>query len=339
MLKTLKITSIVAAIVCAVLVILIVGFGLKGDPKIEKILALPSIIQELKKIPVKTVTSDLLSPVVKEAKAFALRIDPPPPPKKPAPEKKEPTERPVAKKPEIREPKVSVSTGGKIQLIATCRYENNPRNSLALLDLPAKGQQWFRVGDKVEHLVVEEVNDGSVVFTQGGTQSSVLMKEVPSRIRSLIPGEGGERPVAGATNTTISGLGVGNAYISPEGGNRKAPSYVSPNRGAKPVGSAVYNPAGRTATRKPRTYAPPSLSRSRKMPPKQTIEQRKAVLDDNISDIRQIIKQPTSVKGPDAKAEQEALAKLLELLQNERQNADSDSKKDVTESDKKKEVE
>ena len=79
MIKTLKITTLVAAVLCVVLVVTVTAFGLKGDPEIEKFLDSPSIIEELKKVLGQAeATTDQVSPLVKQAQAFALRIDPPP---------------------------------------------------------------------------------------------------------------------------------------------------------------------------------------------------------------------------------------------------------------------
>lgn len=343
MVKTLKITSIVAAVICVVLVVLIVGFGLKGDPKIEKILGSPSIIQEIKKLLGKTpATSDLVSPLVKEAKEFANRIDPPPPPvnKQMATTKKTGSQTATKRNPAIPTPKGTTTPKGKFELIATCRYEDDPRKSLALINLPAKGNQWFRVGENVEHLVIKDILDGSIVFIQNGKESSVLMKQVPTTIRSLLAGDGGIETTQTGSFGPARGperdLGVGNAYRVPQGGTRKARTYIPPGS-KRNTGSAVFKPSGSTATRKPRSYVPPSASRSRKAPPKPTVQQRKEVLDDNITDIRLIMKNPNpSASEKELKEEQEALSRLLKLLENERQEAENPPKKDVEESDKNK---
>lgn len=325
MIKTLKITSIIAAIICAVLVVLIVGFGLKGDPKIEKFLASPSIIQELKKVLGKTpAESDLVSPLVKEARAFALRIDPPPPPvAKPLPPRTPAGQAQVTKKPAIPQPKAPIAPSGKFELIATCRYEEDPRKSLALINLPAKGNQWFRVGENVEHLVIDEINDGSIVFTQnGGNQSSVLMKQIPTKIRSLLASDAG----IGTTQTGAFG---------------PASTIETDNRSPLPAGyntspTAPSQPSGTTATRQPRTYIPQTTSRTRRIPPQPTAQQRKEALDKNIVDLKQIMKDPSpSASKEDAKKEQESLAKLLELLQKERQETENAPKEDIEKSENK----
>lgn len=71
MIKTLKITTLAAAVLCVVLVVTVTAFGLKGDPEIDEFLDSPSIIEELKKVLGQTnVPADQISPLVKQAQGF-----------------------------------------------------------------------------------------------------------------------------------------------------------------------------------------------------------------------------------------------------------------------------
>jgi hypothetical protein len=73
-------------------------------------------------------------------------------------------------------------------------------------------------------------------------------------------------------------------------------------------------------------YVPPS--RTRKPSIKKTLEQRKASLDENIGDIKKIMgSQDPKTADKQATEEQDALKKLLELLQNERKESDVEEKK------------
>ena len=54
-----------------------------------------------------------------------------------------------AKGPSTPRPKAPVTA--KFKLVATCRYEDQPEKSLALLNMSAKGLKWFRQGEKVGH--------------------------------------------------------------------------------------------------------------------------------------------------------------------------------------------
>ena len=84
MIKTLKITSIAAVVIAAGVVIGLPVFGLKADTEKEKLIQSLSAADQFRE---KNITAsdkgDKISPLVKQAKEFALRINPPPPPKPP----------------------------------------------------------------------------------------------------------------------------------------------------------------------------------------------------------------------------------------------------------------
>jgi hypothetical protein len=321
MVKTLKITTFAAAVVCLVLIISVATFGLKGDPEIEKMLAAPSVLEGLREVLAKApAAADQVSPLVLQAKGFALRINPPPPPPPPTPPTpavtpvvaRGPAEAPIPPK------KIEVQSTGKFDVIATCRYDDDPGKSMALLNLPGKGLKWFRVGENVEHLVLAGVNDGSVVMSQAAGSESILeMKQEKSAIRSLLASD--DQPLP--TTTLVPGELW--ERPPPPFDVKKGSAYVPP----KPEATRTYSPTtGRPipgVSRTPGVYVPPT--RTRTPPPEPTVAQRKAVLDDNISDIKKIMTASPGEGGEQAKEEQEALMKLLQLLETERKAAESEA--------------
>ncbi len=65
MITTLKITTVLAALICVSLVGFVGAFGLKGDPDIEKFIAAPSFVDGLKNSNSSTIAdSDEMSPLV-----------------------------------------------------------------------------------------------------------------------------------------------------------------------------------------------------------------------------------------------------------------------------------
>ena len=187
MLQTLKIAKTVAAVAVICFIAYLVFFGLRPDEATVATLEKPSAVSKFRKL------SDLLSRTqnkesefVKQAKAFALRINPPPPLviEKPV------IEKPVAKgpvKPSRPTPKQQTRTT-KFSLVATCRYEDKPEKSLALLNIVAEGLKWIRQGDTVGHLTVHKVNDGSIILYQNGTLNAEIfvppLKETVSLLKS-----------------------------------------------------------------------------------------------------------------------------------------------------------
>ncbi|HPD45964.1 MAG TPA: hypothetical protein P5279_05765 [Anaerohalosphaeraceae bacterium] len=334
MITTLKITTIFAAVVCISLVGFVGAFGLRGDPEIEELINGPRVIQELKKLmPAAPSTEGQVSPLVKEAQRFALRIDPPPPappaPKTTSVTPKPPTARAVDNPPPPPPPPPPPS---RFDLIATCRYEHDPAKSIALLDLPGKGLKWFRVGENIEHLVLAEVMDGSISVTQSGRPPQTIeMKKEQPFARNLLLQEGQklEIPASGELKyervglpTTPSALTRGNAYFAPD---RAAQTTSAAATTASAGASSIRKPATTPVTRQPRTYTPPT--RPRTLPPEQTAEQRKATLDDNIASLKSIMAEPNPNASKDEIAEEQAaLAKLLELLEEERKQTVQQSK-------------
>ncbi|MHC5142924.1 MAG: hypothetical protein ACYSOY_04930, partial [Planctomycetota bacterium] len=189
MLKTLRVTSLVAVILAAIGVIAIAVLGLKGDPQVKDFLAKPGIVDELrKKAGQEGVQEEKSSPLVAMAKLIALRFDPPPPPKpvvkgvKPQP----PSETARAK-PTIPQPKVQ--TSAKFDLLATVVYETAPEKSLALLKTSANKQKWFRQGEKAGYLELQEIRDGSVVFSQRGREPEEIFVPAKPQTKSLLKSE------------------------------------------------------------------------------------------------------------------------------------------------------
>jgi len=184
MVKTLRITSVIAAILAIFCVGLSVAFGLRADEARQEFLNSPGAVELFKAGSEKSPSEDnqQVLPLVKQAKLFALRINPPAP-KKPIAQQ---AGAPAAK---LMPPKVEA----KFPLIGTCFYSARPSQSLALIDLPAKGLRWVRQGEEVGHLVIEEIKDGLIVIRDGKRTYELLAEEREQRanlVRSALAGSG-----------------------------------------------------------------------------------------------------------------------------------------------------
>lgn len=340
MITTLKITTILAALICVSLVGFVGAFGLKGDPDIEKFIAEPSFVDALKKgnSTAKTDSGEM-SPLVLQAQLFAKRINPPPPPRPPKPPAPRPGRPAVAKKPSPPPPPSPPKPqSAKFDVIAMCRYEDEPDKSMVLLKLRPKGLKWVRVGENVEHLVVAEITDDGVIMSDNGRRlKPVTMKVTPSILRSLlVKGKPAAAPVptsrvysSGKTSPSPV-LPKGSAAILPKSSSSASvlskPAVRTSATTRKPPitrPTATRKPPATPVSRRPRTAtstaggAGSRTSRRAKAP---TIQERKAMLDNNISEIEKLIAKPTpgAQKGAKAK-EEDALSKLLQLLEKERQ--------------------
>ena len=176
MIKTLRITSIVAAVLAGILFVFPVVFGVRGDGQIEQFLSSAGVIAKFKESEgnkAKT-SGDEVSPLVKQAEAFARIINPPP---KPRPVVQAP---PVT--PEIR-PLAPVSP--KFTLVAISVHQSRPEMSLALIDEPGKGTHWVKQSGEVGHLIIEQVKDGAVVVRDKDRTFEIAVQQQPAAVNLL----------------------------------------------------------------------------------------------------------------------------------------------------------
>jgi hypothetical protein len=173
MIKTLRITSIIVVVLAVVFFVFPAVFGVRGDKQIEQFLHSAGVIEKFKEVKGDKVEDSRreISPLVKQAEAFALYLNPPP-----KPEPSVPKER--------SEPRPVGPVTAKFKLIGTSRHVVQPELSLALIDEPGKGLYWVRQFSKVGHLIIEQIKDGLIVV-RDGKNTFELVAERPKK-RSLL---------------------------------------------------------------------------------------------------------------------------------------------------------
>lgn len=159
-LKTLRITGIIAVASVAILFTLPALFGVHHDEKVEQFLNSPGAIEKFNKAKADKPAGSLeqISPLIKQADAFALYLNPP---AKPEPKTTTPSRA------RREEPRPTGPVSSKFKLIGTSYYELRPDLSLALIDEPGKGLNWVRQSGKVGHLIIENIKDALVVVRDG----------------------------------------------------------------------------------------------------------------------------------------------------------------------------
>ncbi|MFC1738216.1 hypothetical protein ACFL1G_04090 [Planctomycetota bacterium] len=164
MIKTLQIASIIVAVLAGVFLVFPAVFAIRSDEKVDMFLNLPSAIENFKtqKGKKSTTSSNQVPPLVKQAKAFALYLNPPEPKKPP-----QTSSRDKDKKPTINIPRPQNQVSSKFELIGTAYYQSRPESSMALINEPGKGLTWIRQGEEVNHLIFEQIRDGLVVIRDG----------------------------------------------------------------------------------------------------------------------------------------------------------------------------
>jgi len=216
MIKTLRITTVLAAFLAAGFFAFPVVFGYRGDEQIEQFLKSPGAVERFNKAKGAKVSKskNQVSPLVKQAVVFGFYLNPP---RKPTPKKRTPTARKVAT-PSV--PELPKPFSAKFTLIGTSYYSSRPERSWAYINEPGKGLHWVKQGSKVAHLLIEQVNDGSIVVKD--SEKSVTLVAVRKPKKSLIKGENTAESAAALPGVSASIT----SSVPPQIGDGKGPASV-----------------------------------------------------------------------------------------------------------------
>ena len=260
MIKTLRITSIIAAIAATVLLVLPAVYGVRSDPKIEEFLKSPGTIDKFTAAKGQGPAKDesQTSPLVKQAADFGRYLNPPPPP----PPKVVPGAAPQG--PAVPAPPV---VAAKFDLIATSYYASHPEQSFVLIDEPGKGLHWVKQGSAVGHLTIETVKDGAIVVRDGQRTSEMTVK-VQEAWRNLLknpppstrPSSSSVEPASPASQAPTARPGPENpVQPSPVTANKTGPPSMqnrrNPRAGTTPPATDRITPAAQPSA--PATIQPP----------------------------------------------------------------------------------
>jgi hypothetical protein len=248
MIKTLRITSVAAVILAAVVLATVLGYlrpasfrrlnlGTGADNKqIEKILGGPSAVDRFRtqysKVPTNEETTP---PLVKAAEEFANIINPPPVADLlpgPLPDRLPPPPRPPVK------PLAQVST--KFDLLSTCYYSSNPQASFAYIRLPDNTYKWVGVGEEIGHVTIKEIHKGSIVCWDG--KNDIPMSTEPTPETSGLLETANQAPAAAPSVLRPKSGAVVPAARPPVAENAITPQSVTPHV-APSNPSVVPNPA------------------------------------------------------------------------------------------------
>jgi hypothetical protein len=273
MIRTLRITSILAVALAAVLVFFSVVFGVRSDKDIEKLLGEPDVIEKFNKSAGNKATrgTSQVSPLVQQAGAFALYLNPPKP-KAPRPA----TGRAASVK---RSP----SATPKFTVVATSYYKDRPELSIALIDEPGKGSNWVRQSGTVGHLIIEEIKDGVVVVKDSSGTFELAAEQKPQI--SLLEGA----PAVDSKGAGTSSSKVGRTDLKPSA--------------SAPVRSSVYS--GGAVSRTAKLPKPPL--------PRKTNEEESAMaeLTEKLTQLQKSFKSDKTGTGPTAQERAEIMERII----------------------------
>jgi len=196
MIKTLRITSVLAGMLAIAFLAISVVYGTDKDPEVDELLKAPSAVEEFEKHKgenARKASANTKSPLVVAAEDLAKLINPP---KKVVPRPVR-TGAKIAKRPT---PKVAPKkVSAKFRLVGTC-YSDTPANRVAFIDEPGQGQHWVRESDKIGHMTIKEIKDG-VVVVHNGKGLEELVKEEPETLSLIDDGKGAGQARSGNGNT------------------------------------------------------------------------------------------------------------------------------------------
>ncbi len=194
MIKTLRLTSVVAVILAAVVLASVLGFlrtdsflplrvGTGSDKQTQSILSGPSAVERSKTQSGAKPDVETTPPLIKQAELLAKIINPP----EPAPEAGATS---GIKNPPL--PKIPVKplaqVSSKFNLLGTC-CSSNPRASYAYIRLPDNTVQWVGVGEQIGHLTIKEIRKDSVLCWDGKSEVPVDVEAIPETSSLLETGK------------------------------------------------------------------------------------------------------------------------------------------------------
>lgn len=176
------VSVIVIVAVAAVAVVIAAALGTRQDPRFERMVNSPGVIEKGLRpgSPGKAgpaAESDV--PLVKAAREFAAYLTPPPPQpiSSPVPQK---TPEIIAAVPDVRPAVVSA----KFELRGVSYNRSTPTESIVLISQPGGNTIWVRQGAQVGHLIVEKINNDSIVCRDGQNTQELALKIDDGAIRA-----------------------------------------------------------------------------------------------------------------------------------------------------------
>ena len=137
MINTLRITSVVAAILAGISFVFLVIYGVPSDERIDEFLKQPSVKEKFEDVSDNKAKAgeSRVSPLVEQAEAFALYLNP-----------LKPTVQKTSTGPKTTSIASKVSVTPKFKVFGTIYCPGNPELSQVLIDEPGRERRWIRQG-------------------------------------------------------------------------------------------------------------------------------------------------------------------------------------------------
>jgi len=167
MINTLRIISFITAVLAVVFFVFPFVYGVNSDERVKEFLKTPEIREKFENAADSRINKnkDLTSPLVQQAQAFALYLNP----------KSDERRSPGVYSRSKTKPALRVTP--KFKLFGTSYCEDDPNLSLALIDEPGKGRYWVRQSAKVGHLLIEQIQDRRIVVKGSNETFEIAIEE------------------------------------------------------------------------------------------------------------------------------------------------------------------
>ena len=176
MVNTLRIISFIAAVLAVAFFVFPVVYGVHSDERVKEFLKTPEIREKFENAADSRMNKnkDVISPLVKEAQAFASYLNP------------KSDGRRAQGVPSRSTVKPALRVTPKFKLRCTSYCEDDPNLSLALIDEPGKGRYWVKPSSKVGHLLIEQIQDGRIVIQGSNETFEIAIEESTVKSGSTI---------------------------------------------------------------------------------------------------------------------------------------------------------
>ncbi|MGA2323679.1 MAG: hypothetical protein ABSG22_07525 [Sedimentisphaerales bacterium] len=334
MIKTLRITSIIAAIAATVLLVLPAVYGVRSDPKIEEFIKSPGTVDKFTaaKGQNSAQKNAETSPLVKQAADLGHYLNPPPPP----PPKVQPGAAPQVAA--VPAPPVPIAV--KFDLIATSYYASHPEQSFVLIDEPGKGIHWVKQGSAVGHLTIETVKDGAIIVRDDQRTSEMTVK-VQESWRKLLknpppstrPSSSSAEPASPAAQVPTGRPGLENPIqpspvTAARPGAAPLPARRSPRQGATPSAAERITPAAQPA---PAGMQPPPAAEITPPPQETPVPEDSPAIKEKNAEIDKLVSQMGSSEM--TKDEEKKLDEVFKQIEKLGEIREAESVNDVNAKD------
>lgn len=181
------------------------------------------------------------APLLVQAEALSLRLNPPAPARVSTPSKPSssvPTQS-------SQKPRPSTPVIAKFDLVGTCVNHDNPSLSMVYVNIPGEGNKWVYEGETIGRLKIAKVKDNSVIYLDGDTENELAITGVNSEIVSLLKSDHPEIVESQAQDVNIASH---SANPTSTAANRSSVTAANTGRRTIPTGSRARIPSNSGVT-------------------------------------------------------------------------------------------